>query len=144
MKIVTIKGLWLLHRCTKFHIDIWSRLWVIELWNVENRTHTHTPHTYVSERQLQIIFLDVLDYSECSDTNISKKKIHENIASSTRKQNWDYNHAAISTITQKFLVCDMESWYKKKYPKFVMLRSFFKIFKNKKKIEKFKYSIKNE
>ena len=43
MKIVTIKGLWLLHWRTKFHI------------------------------KKKITFLDVLDYSEYSDTNISKK-----------------------------------------------------------------------
>ena len=42
MKTVTIKGLWLLHWCTKFHIDVSSRLWVIGVWNVKNRTHTHT------------------------------------------------------------------------------------------------------
>ena len=34
------------------------------------QTHTHT-HTHTSGRQLKIIFLDVLDYSEYSDTNIS-------------------------------------------------------------------------
>ena len=48
-------------------------------------THAHT-HTHTSGRQLKIIFLDVLDYSEYSDTNIRKKKFHENIASSVRKQ----------------------------------------------------------
>ena len=40
-----IPYLWLLH-CTKFHIDISSGLWVIGVWNVENRAHTHT-HTYI-------------------------------------------------------------------------------------------------
>ena len=84
MKIVTIKGLGLLHWCTEFHIDFLSRLWVIEVWNVENRTLTHT-HT--SGRQLKIKFLDVLDYFEHFDTNISKFFFHENIASSVRKQN---------------------------------------------------------
>ena len=74
MKIVTMKGLWLFHWRTKFHINILSRLWVIELWNVENRTHTHT-HTHTSERQLKIIFLEVLDYSECFDTNISRNEM---------------------------------------------------------------------
>ena len=59
--------MWLLHWCTKFHIDISSRLWVIEVSNVENRTHTHT-HTHTSGRQLKITFLVVLDYSEYSDT----------------------------------------------------------------------------
>ena len=47
MKIVTNKGLWLFHWWTKFHIDISSRLWVIAVWNVENRTHTHArTHIY--------------------------------------------------------------------------------------------------
>ena len=46
MKIVTIKGLWLLHCRTKFHIDIASGLWVIGVSDVENRTHTHT-RTYI-------------------------------------------------------------------------------------------------
>ena len=65
----------------QFHIDISSRLWVIGVSNVENRTHTHTrthahtgtrTRTHTSGRQLKITFLDVLDYSEYSDTNISK------------------------------------------------------------------------
>ena len=48
MKIFTIKMLQLLRWCTKFHIDISSHLWVIGLWNVENRTHMHTrKHTYI-------------------------------------------------------------------------------------------------
>ena len=75
MKIVTIKGLWLLYWRTKFHIDISNRLWFIGVSNVKNRTHTHTrthAHTYTSWRQLKITFLDVLEYSEYSDTNISK------------------------------------------------------------------------
>ena len=46
MKRIKIEGLWLLHLCTKFHIHIWSCLWVIGLWNVENQIHTHT-HTYI-------------------------------------------------------------------------------------------------
>ena len=73
--------MWLLHWRTKFHIDISSRLWVIGVSNVENWTHTQThghtrtcTHTHTSERQLKITFLDVLDYSEYSDTNILKKK----------------------------------------------------------------------
>ena len=49
-------------------------------------THTHTC-THTSGRQLKVTFLDVLDYSEYSDTNISKFFFfHENIASSVRKQ----------------------------------------------------------
>ena len=71
MKIVTIKGLRLLHWCIKFYIDISSRLWVIEVWNVENRTHTRThTHTHTSGHQLKIKFLDVLDYSEYSVPNL--------------------------------------------------------------------------
>ena len=50
--------------------------------------HTHTrAYTHTSGRQLKIGFLDFLDYSNYSDTNIAKRKIfHENIASSVRKQ----------------------------------------------------------
>ena len=31
---------------------------------------------------------------------------------SLSKKNWDYNHATVSWITMKTLVCDMESFYK--------------------------------
>ena len=48
-------------------------------------THTHT-HTHTSRRQLKITFLDVFDYYEYSDTNISKFFFHDNIVSSVRKQ----------------------------------------------------------
>ena len=86
MKIVAIEGLWLLYWCTKFHIDISSRWYFIGVWNIKNRTHTHTcthahtrthvhththAHTHASGRQLKMTFLDILDYSEYSDTNIS-------------------------------------------------------------------------
>ena len=77
MKIVKIEGLWLLHWRTKFHIDI-SHIGHIH-------THAHT-HTHASGRQLKITFLDVLNYSEYSDTDISKKKIFTKTASSVRKQ----------------------------------------------------------
>ena len=74
MKIVTIKGLWLFHWRTKFHIDISS--------------HTHTrSHTHTSGRHLKITFLDVLDYSKYSETNISKKKIFEE-AKSLNRLHW--------------------------------------------------------
>ena len=52
-------------------------------------THTHArarARTQTSGRKLKIIFLEVLDYSEYSDIS-KKKKFHENIASSVRKQN---------------------------------------------------------
>ena len=55
----------------------------LKLWKSD--THAHT-HTHTSGRQLKSRFLDVLDYSEYSDTNISKFFFHENIASSMRKQ----------------------------------------------------------
>ena len=72
MKIVTIKGLWLLYWCTKFHIDISSRWRVIGVWNVEYRKHSPIrTHTHTSERQLKIKFLDDSDHSEYSDINIS-------------------------------------------------------------------------
>ena len=45
-------------------------------WKSDTRTRTRT---HASGRQVKITFLDVLDYSEYSDTNISKKKkFHEN------------------------------------------------------------------
>ena len=43
--------------------------WGLKRWKSD--THTHT-HTYTSGRQLKIKFSDVLDYSEYSDTDISK------------------------------------------------------------------------
>ena len=72
MKIVTIKGLWSLHWRTKFHIDISSRLSYRGFKRLKSDTYTHA-HTHTSGLQLKIKFLDVLDYSEYSDTNISKK-----------------------------------------------------------------------
>ena len=96
MKIVTIKGLWF-HWWTKFHIDISSRLWVIGVWNIENRTHTRT-HTHTCRRQLKITFLDVLDYSEYSDTNISNFFFHENIASLMRKKNFKFPRLVLLDI----------------------------------------------
>ena len=45
IKIVTTKGLWLLHWCIKFHIDISSHF-CVGFENVKNRTHTHI-HTYI-------------------------------------------------------------------------------------------------
>ena len=102
--VVTIKGLWLLRWCTKFHIDTSSRLWVIGVWNVENRTYTHkrTPahththtnthtHTHTSGRQLKIKFLDVLDYSEYSDTNVLKNFF-------SRKQQWGSKIMRYATV----------------------------------------------
>ena len=68
MKIVTIEVLWLLHWCTKLHAVSSSRLWVIRLWNFENRTHTHT-YTYIRMPAKNYI-LDVSDYSEYSNTNV--------------------------------------------------------------------------
>ena len=38
-----------------------------KLWKSDTYTHTRT-HTHTSGRQLKITFLDVLDYSEYSDT----------------------------------------------------------------------------
>ena len=48
----------------------------------------HTPtHTNISERQLNITLLDAFDYSECPDTNISRKIFFMKTASSVRRQN---------------------------------------------------------
>ena len=60
----------------------------LKRWKSDTHGNTHT-HTHTSALQLKITFFDVLDYSEYSDTNISKKKIfHENIAFLVRKQNY--------------------------------------------------------
>ena len=75
MKIVTIKGLLLLHWFAKFHIDSQA---VYEFYGGSQtlkightRAHAST-RTHTSGRQLKIKFLDVLGYSEYSGTNISK------------------------------------------------------------------------
>ena len=61
MKIVPIKGLSLRHWCTKFHIDISSRYWVIGVWNVENRIHAHThPHeNEIYMRHIQLLGMKI-------------------------------------------------------------------------------------
>ena len=72
MKIVKIKDMWLLHCCTKFQLDISSPLQVMVVQKVESQVHTYTnTYTHTAGRRLKITFLDVLDYSEYSDTNIS-------------------------------------------------------------------------
>ena len=92
MKIVTIKGLWLLNWCTKFHMFMsyqdlksWKldtgaqTRWIMRIWKVENRTQTHKrARAHTSGQQLKITFLDVLDYSEYFDTNVSKFFFHQN------------------------------------------------------------------
>ena len=64
--------------------------------NVENRTHTHT-HTHTSGRQLKITFIDVSDYFEYSDTNISEKKISRkhSFLSEEAKININYLYAQV-------------------------------------------------
>ena len=63
----------------------------LKRWKSDTHAHTHTrAHTHTSGRQLKIIFLDVLDYSEYSDTDISNFFFfHVNIASSVKKQNFE-------------------------------------------------------
>ena len=68
-------------------------------WKSDTYTRTHT-HT--SGRQLKITSLDVLDYSEYSDTNISKFFFHENIASSVRKQNYSKFELKIFQLLKNF------------------------------------------
>ena len=48
--------------------------WGLKRWKSDTHVHTHT-HSHTSGRQLKIEFLNVLKYSEYSDTSISKKKI---------------------------------------------------------------------
>ena len=66
MKIVKIEGAWLLHWCTKSQSDISRCSWVIVVYwsKVKNRIYTHI-------NQLKITFLDVSEYSQYSDSNIS-------------------------------------------------------------------------
>ena len=51
----------------------------------KSSTYTHI-HTHTSRRQLKLIFLDTLDRSEYSDTDISIS-FNENIVFSVKKQN---------------------------------------------------------
>ena len=61
---------------------------VYELLAFETLKIGHTrAHTHTSGRQLKIKFLDVLDYSESSDTNISNF-FFTKTAASVRKQKW--------------------------------------------------------
>ena len=58
-------------KCTKFQLDISNLLWVIVVWEVSNRAHTHI-HLYTKNTHtLEITFLVVSNYSEYSDTEIS-------------------------------------------------------------------------
>ena len=67
MKIVTIQELWYF---TGVQNVISISQAVYELLGIETLKIAHT-HIHTSGRQLKITFLDVLDYSEYSDTNIS-------------------------------------------------------------------------
>ena len=58
--------------------------WGLTRWKSDTYAHTCT-----SVRQLKIKFLDALDYSEYSDTDISKFFFYENIASLVRKQKYE-------------------------------------------------------
>ena len=117
IKILTIKGFWLLHWCTKFHIGISSRLWVIGVWNVRNRAHLHArTHTHTSGRQLKITFFDVLDYSEYSDTNISEKFFFTKTASLVRKQKHGWLKNTVSDRFAEFcgtilLIWTCKMWF---------------------------------
>ena len=68
-KIVTIKEAWLLHWCTKFQLDISSRLWVIGVWKVENRAHAHI-HTHTHTHTHTHIQTSAENH--ISNTNVSK------------------------------------------------------------------------
>ena len=61
-------------------------------------------------RQLKITFLDVLDYSEYFDTNISNFFFHENIASAVRQQ---YTFSVFGSKAQRRLVTTVFSSYTK-------------------------------
>ena len=113
--------------------------WGLKRWNT--RTHAHT-HAHASRRQLKIKFLDVLDYSEYSDTNISKFFFHKSIASSVKKQKAcesRFSYCSLTDFTKFFLwgsilfdfgfLTEQASW----------IRQIFKIWCHNKKIIKFKF-----
>ena len=66
---------WLAYQISYWYLNPFMSYRGFKRWKSDTytRTHTHT-HTHTSGRQLKITFLDVSDYSEYSDTNISKKK----------------------------------------------------------------------
>ena len=112
MKIVTIKGLWFLYWRTEFQIYISSRLSVIGVSTLKiGHIHTHArTHTHTSGRQLKITFLDVLDYSEYSDTNISKNKIsrkHSFLSEEAKRMVNQDSHIASSPIPQSFFFVEV-------------------------------------
>ena len=74
MKIVTIKACDYVTGVPNF-ILISQAVYELSGFQTFKIGHIQTyAHTHTSGRQLKITFLDVLDYSEYSDTNISKKK----------------------------------------------------------------------
>ena len=72
-------------------------------WKSDTYTHART-HTHTSGRQLKITFLDVLDYSEYSDTNISKKK-------SSRKHSFLSEEAKMKSNCMNDVPVNIVGWY---------------------------------
>ena len=64
-------------------------------------THAHT-QVHISEGQLKIIFLDVSEYYEYSDSNIMIFFFHENIVSSMRDQKIEKNNLIEKIFEKKF------------------------------------------
>ena len=59
----------------------------LKRWKSDSHAHTHP-----SGRQLKITFLEVLDYSEYSDTNISKKKNSRKHGFRSEEAKWKKNY----------------------------------------------------
>ena len=104
MKIVTIERAGLLHCCTKFQLDISSRLWIIAVRKLVSRAHTPI-HTHTLGCQLILIFPDVLDHSEYSDTNIriffSRK--HSFLSEEAKACESGFPYCSITGFTKFFL-----------------------------------------
>ena len=97
IKIVTSEEAWLLHCCTELQLDVSSHSWIIVVWKLESQAHVH-----IHARIYKIVFHDVLDCSEYSDTNTSIF-FYENIASSVRKQKYFYISVCLNML-QKIVI----------------------------------------
>ena len=88
--------------------------------STHTHTHTHT-NIHTSGSQLRTTFLDILDHSGYSDTNISHF-FHKNIASSVRKQ----KKTNILKMSRKFIWSNnnyeklLKNWWNKIIAKWII------------------------
>ena len=110
MKIITMKGCDCFTRVPNF-ISISEAFYELSGFETLKIRYTRTP-THTSGRQIKIKFLDVLDYSEYSDTNIrKKKKISRNHSfCSEEAKTWKNCMYRYSSMTVRWLkiywICD--------------------------------------